>query len=109
MHRVVKTRGLRPRAKAALQAKMKFRYGERYRNRRKLLEPREADFFDAASVTEADVREWLTAVVHLDPDSPRAAAYVENYRVVEKIREAKAHGRYRETIARGLAGWVEQQ
>lgn len=50
--------------------------------------------FEAVQVTEADVRRWLAAVPRLDPDSPRAAAYVRGQNVHGKIARAKAAGQF---------------
>lgn len=45
-----------------------------------------------AAVTAADVRLWLETVPRLDPDGPRAAAYVRGYNVASKIARAKQEG-----------------
>lgn len=43
-------------------------------------------------VTAADVRLWLATIPRLDPDGPRAAAYVRSYDVAGKIAQAKQAG-----------------
>lgn len=43
-------------------------------------------------VTDADVRTWLQIVARIEPDSPRAAAYVRGYQVLRKIQRAKDAG-----------------
>lgn len=52
------------------------------------------DLFGEVPVSVDDVRVWLRAVAGISPSSPRAAAYVRNYNVVEKIRAAKLAGAF---------------
>lgn len=58
------------------------------------------DLFGEVVITLDDVRAWLQAVARLDPDSPRAATYVRQWRVVDKIRYAKLDGRFEAYTAR---------
>lgn len=56
------------------------------------IEPRALDLFGEVLITKHDVYAWLLAVVDLDPASERAAGYIRNYGVVEKIARAKQEG-----------------
>lgn len=56
--------------------------------------PAAPDLFGGYAVTPQDVRLWLRAIARLDPDSPRAPAYVVNYNVIGKIIEAKRRGEF---------------
>lgn len=46
------------------------------------------------TVTDADLRLWLITVPQIDPDGPRAAAYLRGYNVASKIATAKQQGRW---------------
>lgn len=50
------------------------------------------DLFGEVVVTWEDVRLWLTAVPRIDPDSPRASAYIKGWNVPAKIAAAKLAG-----------------
>jgi hypothetical protein len=52
------------------------------------------DLFGEIIVTRADIAAWLVSVPHIDPDSPRAAAYVRGWDVAGKVRAAKALGTF---------------
>jgi hypothetical protein len=46
-------------------------------------------------VSRREIHDWLLHVAHIDPESPRAAYYVKNWNVVEKIRRHKLiHGSF---------------
>lgn len=78
-----------------LQAVLHFAKPPRQRKPR----PARPDLFGGFAVTPADVDAWLRAVPRIDPLSPRARAYVENYNVVGKIIEAKRRGEFMRLIA----------
>lgn len=74
------------------------------------------DMFGEVPVSRPDVYAWLMAVVQMDPESFRAAGYIRNYRVLDKIVAAKLDGtfdeivgqvrasaRFRELVAAGTA------
>lgn len=61
--------------------------------------PFTADLFGDVIVTADDLRAWLSAVPKMDPDSPRAAWYVERWNVVEKVKAAKLRGDFEEITA----------
>ena len=48
--------------------------------------------FDDLPVTQDEIDAWLLTVPHLTPGSERAATYTRQWRVAEKIREAKRKG-----------------
>ncbi len=52
------------------------------------------DLFGEVRVTTHDVDAWLRAVPRLEPGTPRAARYVQEWSVVEKIKRAKIDGRF---------------
>ena len=54
--------------------------------------PHVHDLFGEIIVTRADVAAWLVSVPRIDPDSPRAAAYIRGWDVAGKVRAAKARG-----------------
>lgn len=55
---------------------------------------------EGPSVTAEDVRLWMLAVPRIDPDGPRAAAYVRAYHVADKIRAAKLAGTFWQIVTR---------
>jgi hypothetical protein len=59
-------------------------------------DPVQAGLFREQSVTQADIDAWLLAVPRLDLASPRAAAYVRQHNVAEKVARAKVAGRFHE-------------
>lgn len=46
------------------------------------------------AVSADDIRTWLEIVPRIDPDGPRAAAYVRCYDVPGKIARAKREGQW---------------
>lgn len=60
------------------------------------------DLFGEVPVSTSDVDDWLRAVPRIDPESPRAAWYVVQWRVVEKIKAAKLRGDFDDIVRRGL-------
>ena len=52
------------------------------------------DLFGQVRVTHDDVAAWLRAVPRIDPESPRAAAYVRGYDVPAKVAAAKQNGTF---------------
>lgn len=56
--------------------------------------PNARDLFGEVPVTIADIEQWMAEVPGLAPESPRFWQYVDGYRVVEKIREAKLAGTF---------------
>lgn len=64
------------------------------------MRPHVTDFFGEVPVSFADVRAWLLAVPRLDPQSPRAPAYVRDWGVVEKIKRAKLDGSFDKIVRR---------
>jgi hypothetical protein len=57
------------------------------------------DLFGDVPVTRQDVYAWLMAVVEMDPESLRAAGYVRQYRVLDKIVAAKLNGSFDEIVS----------
>lgn len=60
------------------------------------------DLFGEVPVYHHDITAWLVAVPGIPPDSPRAAAYVRGYNVVDKIERAKMEGRFDQVIERRI-------
>lgn len=56
------------------------------------MRPQLYDLFGEIPVTVHDLRAWLIVVPRIDPDSRRAAAYLRDWNVADKIRAAKARG-----------------
>ncbi|TFZ02095.1 hypothetical protein [Ramlibacter humi] len=56
------------------------------------------DMFGEVPVTRQDVYAWLMAVVQMDPESFRAADYIRNYRVLDKIVAAKLDGTFEQIV-----------
>lgn len=52
------------------------------------------DLFGEVRITTHDIDAWLRAVPRIDPASPRAALYVEQWAVVDKVRRAKLDGTF---------------
>lgn len=52
------------------------------------------DLFGDVPVSTVDVDAWLLHVAKLSPDSPRAANYIRQWSVVEKIKRAKLEGSF---------------
>lgn len=50
--------------------------------------------FDDVAVTWDDVAVWLRAVPQIDPESPRALAYIRLWNVADKIAHAKRTGQW---------------
>ncbi len=61
------------------------------------------DLFRQVPVSRLDVYAWLMAVVQMDPENFRAADYVRNYRVLDKITAAKVEGTFDEIVAAARA------
>lgn len=76
-------------------------------------EPQEPvlDLFGEVRITTHDVDAWLRAVPRIDPASPRAALYVQQWAVVDKIRRTKMDGTF-DAITRPRhapgAHWVQR-
>jgi hypothetical protein len=60
--------------------------------RRKLSQAHLRDLFGEIPVTWPEVDAWCLAVAGLTPESPRRAHYIEAWRVLDKIRQAKVTG-----------------
>ena len=58
------------------------------------------DLFGEVVNTSTDIEAWLRAVPKIDPSSPRAARYVRDWSVPDKIRRAKLAGDFDSVIAR---------
>lgn len=58
------------------------------------------DLFGQIPVYLHDVDNWLIAVPRIDPQGPRAKAYIHSYDVLGKIRQAKMDGRFDHIITR---------
>ena len=58
------------------------------------MQPQPKDLFGQVQVTKSDIYAWLLAVPQMDPSSPRAATYVRDYGVVQKITGAKLNGSF---------------
>lgn len=50
-------------------------------------------------MTVPDVNLWLRAVARIDPESPRAAWYVQAYDVPAKVAAAKLRGDFDQLVA----------
>jgi len=61
--------------------------------------PFDRDLFGEVRVTHDDLSAWLRAVPRIDPDGPRAAAYIRGYSVVEKVQRAKLAGDFEAIVA----------
>lgn len=59
------------------------------------------DLFGEVPVSYEDVDAWLRAVPRIEPDSPRAAWYIKQWNVVEKIKAAKLRGDFDAITRRG--------
>lgn len=69
------------------------------------------DLFGEVRVTTHDIDAWLLAVPRLEPGTPRAARYVDEWAVVDKIKRAKLDGRFDAIVAPRLPGtgfWWER-
>ncbi len=64
-----------------------------------MLYPYAVDLFGEVPVTHEDVSRWLIAVPRLDPESPRAAYYVQAWDVPGKIRAAKLAGTFEAIVS----------
>lgn len=73
------------------------------------MQPRLLDLFGQVQVTKQDVYAWLLAVPAIDPASPRAASYVRDYGVVQKITRAKLDGSFDTTVLVARASGQYQQ
>lgn len=65
-----------------------------------MLRPLPQDLFGEVPVTRDEVRAWLLAVPRIDPDTERAAWYVEHWDVPGKVRAAKLAGTLDQILAR---------
>ena len=64
--------------------------------------PAAVDLFGTIPCTFAEVALWCLAVAGIAPSSPRFTHYARGWRVVEKVREAKATGHFEDILSRGL-------
>lgn len=58
------------------------------------MQPQPKDLFGQVQITKSDIYAWLLAVPQMDPSSPRAATYVRDYGVVQKITASKLNGSF---------------
>ncbi len=58
------------------------------------------DLFGQVPVTWEEVFLWLEAVPGIARDSPRAAQYVRDWNVPEKVRQAKLEGSFEAAVSR---------
>lgn len=56
------------------------------------------DLFGEVPVYHHDIDAWLRAVPRLEPGTPRAAHYVQAWRVVDKIKAAKLAGTFYDLV-----------
>jgi hypothetical protein len=64
------------------------------------IRPHAYDLFGDVPVYPQDIESWLLAIPKIEPGSPRAIAYIQNYDVVSKIKAAKREGRFDEVASR---------
>lgn len=57
------------------------------------------DLFGEVPVTTHDIDAWLRAIPRIEPGTRRAAQYVEDWAVVDKIRAAKLRGDFHQLTA----------
>lgn len=70
-------------------------------------EPYQLDFFDIASVTDDEIREWVTKVGKHDYDTQRGKTYARQYNVADKIRRQKQEGTLQQTLSSTRTGWTD--
>lgn len=69
------------------------------------------DLFGEVRVTTHDIDAWLLAVPRIQPGTARAARYVDEWSVVDKIKRAKLDGRFDAITtppAPGVGFWWER-
>ena len=69
------------------------------------------DLFGEVRITTQDVDAWLQAIPRLQPGTARAARYVEEWSVHDKIKRAKLEGWFDAAVTprpRGTGLWWER-